>query len=468
MSRRPARGLAARFAAGAALFAATSTCAPVTPGPPPILLVTLDTTRPDHLSVYGYGRRTTPHLEELAGESVLYTRAWSTSSWTLPAHASLFTGLFPAAHGAHFDARDDANGAARPEAGPAAHPGPARASALDTRFTTLAEILAEHGYATGAVVAGPWLKRGFGLLQGFEYVEDRVGGFAGRRGDRVTELALAWLDRTGPERPVFLFLNYFDPHAPYDPPEGFDDYPGARDPFQPGPRWHDAEAGANPFDERELAVLRARYDGEIRAMDAALGRVLESFQARPGGERALVVVTSDHGESFGEGGRFLHNTFLSEEQVRIPLLVRYPDRRGAGTRSDAIVQLPDLFSLVLREAGIEPPEGAQGVPPGERQHAFADLYRNPRHVERHGARYDRRLESVVEWPWKLVVSDAGDARVVRVDGAQEAPADPGADVARRLADLLGAHRDRVGRARGAQIQIDADTLESLRALGYLD
>jgi len=423
---------------------------------PSILLVTLDTTRPDHLSIYDYARRTTPGLDRLSRDSVVYTRMWSVSSWTLPSHASLFTGLFPAAHGAHFDVEGSSG------------IGGLRAGALDDRFMTVAELLGEHGYQTAAVVGGPWLKRVFGLMQGFASVDDDVNSLAGRRGDEISDAALAWLESTSPDAPVFLFLNYFDPHAPYDPPPGFDDYPRAKEKFRAGLRWNTAVAGKGTFSKDERQIMIDRYDGEIRAMDHQISRVLEAFLSRPGGETSLVVITGDHGESFGEGGRWLHNTWLSEEQLRVPLMVRYPDLRRAGERDDSIVQLPDVFRLIVEEAGVEVPAGTQGVQPGDRTQGFAELYRNAAHLKRYGDRFDRDLQAIIEWPDKLVVSDKGTVDLVRIDGAQEEPATDASGRTEELDSALQSHHRAIGRSDGATPEIDSQTLEELRALGYAD
>lgn len=420
------------------------------------MLVTLDTTRVDHLSAYGYGRETTPNLEGLAGQAVRYTRAWSVSSWTLPAHASLFTGLYPSAHGARFEARGQVG------------LGPLRAAVLDERFVTLAELLRQRGYQTGAFVSGPWLTAGFGLLQGFDERDDRLTGRYGRRARETTERALAWLAATDPARPVFLFVNYFDPHDPYEPAEGFDLFPGAQADFHPPPDWWIAAVRADPpVTEAQREALVARYDGEIRAADQGLGRLLEAVRARPDGDRAMIVVTADHGESFGEGGHWLHNACLCEEQVRVPLLVRYPDGRRAGSDDDSPVQLTDVLPMAARELGFAPPPGVQGVLPGKRERAFLELHRNGANVAHFGALYDRDLEAVVAWPFKLVVSSRGERQLLELDGVTESRIED-AQLARNLGEALASHRELVGRAEVRHAEVDERTRESLRALGYVE
>ena len=255
--------------------------------PPSVLLITIDTTRVDHLSTYGYPRETAPNLSKLARESVRYSRAWSVSPWTLPAHASLFTGLVPAAHGAHADIGAKTTLADAID-GPLAPMASVGRLSDDTR--TLAEILAEQGYRTAAFVGGPWLKRPFGLMQGFEVVDDDVSDVAGRRADVLTDAALAWLDGVDRHEPTFLFINYYDPHWPYDPPPGFDDFPGARSDYQLPTNLGELVSGRMSLSDPVREAVIARYDGEIRFTDHHLGILLESIKARPGGDRTLVIV----------------------------------------------------------------------------------------------------------------------------------------------------------------------------------
>jgi hypothetical protein len=422
-----------------------------------VLLITLDTTRADHLSVYGYARETSPNLEAFARESVRYKRAWSTSSWTLPAHASMFTGLYPSAHGCHFDMETQQ-----------ARRG-SRVRVLGQEFVTLAERLREEGYQTAAFVGGPWLKPDFGVVQGFDHVDTAgVDTPNGRRAEDITEQALRWLQATAEERPTFLFVNYFDPHNPYDPPAGFHDYPLSR---QRVPRrwWERVFRGAR-LNERLRSILIDRYDSEIRAMDHQLGRLLAAFDSWAAGRATLVIVTSDHGESFGEDGMVLHNGSLSEETLRVPLIIRYPQNRDAGTTSDEIVQLVDIPLIVAAEIGLAAFEETNGALPGQRRTAYGELFANSHSVKRFGERFNHEFETVIEWPLKLVVQDRKSARVYRLHddvGETEMPVVP-ADARASLENALEAYRKAVIPAAAQSIEVSDETLESLRALGYLD
>lgn len=343
---------------------------------PNILLITLDTTRPDHLSCYGHTRRTSPHLDELAEQGVLFTNAVSTTSWTLPSHASLFTGKFPSSHGATQDEEGNlilANAIESPEIFKYLR---ARGLARDEK--TLAGILSEEGYRTGGVAAGPWMKKMFGLDVGFDFYDDRnITEQNGRRAEDVTDVALDWLDGRD-DRPFFLFLNYFDAHLPYEPP-----LEAARE-FMPADQITD-DGILVPESPEELNELRkVLYDAEILAMDQEIGRLFDGLKERGWFEETWIVVTADHGELIGEHGQLGHGFCLFEEEIRIPLIIKDPGREVAGpsgprgSEDPSPVQLPDLFALLLEGLGIELPEGIQGrSPPSVGHPIYAESYLNP-------------------------------------------------------------------------------------------
>ena len=330
---------------------------------PNIILITLDTTRADRLGCYGYRRQTSPNIDKLADESVLYTRAIAPSSWTLPSHASLFTGKFTSSHGARYD----------PE-GPLlltdAISGPKswdvyRARGLAQNEVTLAEVLKETGYTTAAVVGGPWLKRIFGLNKGFDYYNDsQISTVNGRLADQVTACALNWLKRTR-EKKFFLFLNYFDPHGPYSPPEGF----ALR--FLPkGTNF----AGRKPT----LGETNALYDAEILYMDHYVGLLLQKLKAENLYNNTLIIVTSDHGELFGEHGKFGHGHYLYQEELHVPLFIKYPAGEVSPKRTDLRLQLTDILPMICERVGITIPGNIQGTSPSQIKHPIiAETYPLP-------------------------------------------------------------------------------------------
>jgi arylsulfatase A-like enzyme len=455
--------LAFRFACGVAGLALALALGCGRAQAPSLVLITLDTTRVDHLSCYGYPRQTSPNLDRLARQSVRYTRAWSTSSWTLPAHASLFTGLLPGRHGAHFDAAGDAVLGSVVTRMPNARK--VRVGVLAEEFRTLAEILAERGYRTAAFAGGPWLHRSFGLMQGFGHVDDDVSGFEGRPAQVVSDRAIDWLRQRDRDGPVFLFVNYFDPHAPYFPPPRFQLFPGSKQGFEmPFPALLRGLRELTP-QEREIAI--GRYDAEIRAMDHHLGRLLTAVHNHVGPD-ALIVVTADHGESFGEGGRYGHTYWLSEELLRVPLLVRHPDRRGAGSETDAIVQLTDVLPLLADGLGFAVPDGIDGVRPGERESVHAELYREPTAAERYGADFDRDLAALIVWPFKLLQPDPGESVLTRLDATLHEQAVDAPDARERLARALAERRRAQPAAALKPATAEPELVEALRGLGYVE
>ncbi len=436
------------------------------PARPDVVLVTLDTTRADHLGAYGYARGTTPHLDRLAGEGVVYRRAWSTASWTLPAHASIFTGKHPTSHGAVFDATGGA--ATLGEVLPGKIYRRIKANRLGEAETTLAELLREAGYETGAFVGGPWMSPEFGLLQGYAHQDADVRTLGGRPADRLTDRAIDWLRAQPRERPVHLLVNYFDPHRPYHPPPGYDDLPHARTPMTV----KDLEVfRGKPITARQRAALVDRYDGEIRFMDHHLGRLLEALRELGRWEDALVVVVADHGESFGEHNLMEHARWLYEEVLRVPLIVRFPGGRDAGRVREDPVSVVDLLPLVAREVGLALPEGVEGRPVGERELVVAESFRDALAIRILGPRFDRDLVSGIRWPWKLIVSDRGKAELYRLDrdpGERVDLADGEAERA-LLAELERARSGFRPPARAAAPEaVSPETRERLRELGYIE
>lgn len=327
---------------------------------PSVLLITLDTTRADRLGAYGYERPTSPHLDALASEAVVHTRAYSTTTWTLPSHASLFTGLFPISHGADYDSEGPLS------LGGAIH-GPDfladyRVRGLGETPATLAEILGEAGYATGAVVGGPWLKRVFGLHRGFEHYDDaQISRTNGRTARQITDAAISWLNETS--APFLLFLNYYDPHGPYADPEGLVRRFLPEDAIvYPPPRPPTPEFTA------------ASYDAEILYMDRHIGRLIAHLRETDRYDDLWIVVTADHGELFGEHDRMGHGFSLFERELQIPLIVRSPGGANPG-RDERPIQLVDLMPRLLDELSLEAPEGLQGRPGGRGDEpVYAEVY----------------------------------------------------------------------------------------------
>ena len=265
-----------------------------------VLLITIDTLRADRLGAYGDAKARTPALDALARQGVVFARAYTPVPITLPAHVSLMTGLLPPAHGVR------GNGA----------------FALGPQAPTLAEALKASGRRTAAFVGAFPLSGRFGLGRGFDEYDDamsKAGGvnydFAERRARDVVDAAARWM--SGNPGPVFVWVHLFDPHAPYDPPPGF--------------RTDDP------------------YRDEIASTDAAVSTLMSAWDSRAG--RSIVVLTSDHGEAFGEHGEWSHSLFIYDTTLHVPLLIRAPGFE-AGKRSRVSVSLTDIAATVLEAAGV--------------------------------------------------------------------------------------------------------------------
>ncbi|MCC6847885.1 MAG: sulfatase-like hydrolase/transferase [Deltaproteobacteria bacterium] len=314
-------------------------------GAPNVVLVSIDTLRPDHLGCYGYVRATSPTIDALAAAGARFTTVVSPTSWTLPAHLSLLTALPPEIHGVSED---------RFRLGPG--------------VVTLAEILQRQGYATAGFVSGPYLDAGYGFARGFDHYDDysavRVAPAKTHRGHTSPALNAAvagWLadwKTARPARPFFVFLHMWDAHYDFNPPPPYDtlfdpDYRGrvTGDDFETGAQVH---AG---MDARDLAHVVALYDGDVRFTDEWLGRILAEVERVAPPADTLVIVTSDHGEEFFEHGRKGHHKALFDESIRVPLVVRYPPRVAAGATIDAQVRLLDVAPTLLALAGLPTPPG---------------------------------------------------------------------------------------------------------------
>jgi arylsulfatase A-like enzyme len=425
-------------------------------GRPPLdanlLIVTLDTTRPDHLGCYGHARDTSPQIDRVAADAVVHTRAYSTSSWTLPAHASLFTGKFPWSHGARIDPAGPVSLGDAVEGDPLLET--YRASGLAPDDPTLAEILAAHGFSTAAVVAGPWMKAVFGLDRGFQHYDDHgIDTLHGRKASDVTDAALAWLDRHERER-FFLFLNYYDPHGPYRDPEGY----GVRF-LRPQDRQSKRRI------KMTTSAIGALYDGEIRYMDDHVGRLVESMRRRGLYDEAWIVITSDHGELLKEHEQIGHGLTLYQQEIRIPLIVKFPAETGRRGVDDAPIQLTDVFVMILEGLGLPLPPAVRGR--GARQPVFAEVY--PQEWRSRGGDWRVLLDGDLKFHW----NDRGQHQLfdLAADPGEEsnlAPSDP-----RRVREMENA-LDRFladlppPAPRGPPRQLDAETQEALRNLGYLD
>jgi len=297
---------------------------------PPIILISVDCLRADHMKLYGYERDTTPHLDSFSMDGVVFETASSASSWTLPAHMSMLTGLTPSFHAV------------------------SRERKLAPSIAYLPQILSEAGYETDGVVSGAYLSPSFGFERGFHNYRVLSESRAGEVVDETLDL----LERTE-GRDFFFFIHLFDPHWRYLPPEDFVERFGPRPPQLDAllNKVIDRQPPAGPED---IERLKSLYDGEIAYVDRELGRLLDGLRARGLYQNALIIVTSDHGEAFYEHGHWQHSETLYEEMIRVPLIVKWPiDSLVRPTRIEDPVSLIDLFPTILEVVGL-PSAGTQG------------------------------------------------------------------------------------------------------------
>lgn len=293
----------------------------------PVILVSVDTLRSDHLPAYGYTGVETPALNALRKDSILFERAWSHAPLTLPSHASILTGLEPSAHGLHDNL----------------------GYKLKAGVPTLAELLKKQGYETGGAVSCFVLKGESGISRGFDFYDDAVGlpegqaalGQVQRAGPDTEARLETWLAaRTTGGGKLFAFLHLYEPHTPYEPPE--------------------------PFKTRYAAQP---YDGEIAQADAIVGKFLAFLKARGLYDRALIVFLSDHGEGLGDHGESEHGMFLYRETLQVPLFLKLPGGKRAGETVATPAALIDVFTTLAEAAGVKGfarPEGTRSLldPPG--------------------------------------------------------------------------------------------------------
>jgi arylsulfatase A-like enzyme len=411
-----------RRAAGvAALLLAGAGCGPG-PGSDPmgVVLITLDTTRADALGCYGQALVTSPHIDRMAAEGVLFAHAMSSAPSTLPSHATILTGKHPYAHGARSN-----SGYVLPEA-----------------HVTLAEVLQHHGYRTAAEVAAPIIGRRTQLGQGFDHYRSAPVGVLERDAAEITRRGIEFLEAQ-PDAKFLLWLHYFDPHAPYAPPAAF-----------------------------QIRRSESGYLAEILHVDHQIGRVLAALERLGLRKRTLLVLTADHGEGRGEHDEKTHSFFVYDTTLRVPLIFWGPDRLPAGARVESLVRTVDVAPTLLDLLGLPAPDGIQGVslrPLLEGDVDDLGLVAYGESIEGLSVFGASVLRTVREGPWKYIHKVDPELYDVR--------SDPG-----ELDNLAARHPETVQRLRatlreliaaappapaGAEAPLDAAARAQLEALGYL-
>ncbi|OGD11228.1 MAG: hypothetical protein A2Y86_08490 [Candidatus Aminicenantes bacterium RBG_13_62_12] len=405
-----------------ALLAALSVRLPAAAARPNVLLITVDTLRPDRLSCYSAAFVKTPEVDALAARGALFERAYAHNPTTLPSHANILTGMTPPFHGVSENSK----------------------SKLPDAALTLAEHLKGEGYATAAFIGAFPLDSRFGLDQGFDFYDDsfpslpaRMGTYAERRAGEVIKAASAWI--AGREGKWFCWVHLWDPHAPYAPPE--------------------------PFLSRYKADP---YSGEAAYVDSELGRLFQELRRTGLLERTFIILTADHGESLGEHGEMTHSYFAYNSTIHIPLVIAGP---GIGpARVGVNVSHSDIFPTLCELAGVLTPEGLQG-------RSLAGLMKGGKRAER--PIYFESLEpylnkgcaplrGFIEGQVKYMDSPVPELYDLAADFDEKTSLANKRDLSpfkKKLDDLVGSLASPLSGA--AARPADSRTLEKLRSLGYV-
>ena len=469
---------------GIALLLCASACSREGPaksslGVQNVILVSIDSLRADHLGIYGYAPPTSPTIDLLGARGLVFDRAYSTTSWTLPSHAALLTGLDDYTHGVLDSENRLAEGA-----------------------LTLAEALRRSGVRSVGFFSGPYLHPSFGLAQGFdEYIDCTSYAWSGKgvlvphgksHGDVtnpiIREKLVRWSGEADARARHFIFIHMWDVHFDYMAPREYVDlfdpgYEGSmsgRD-FQKN---HAIRPGLPP---RDFAHLLAQYDAEIRFTDETLGGILETFRDAGLLEGSAVIVVADHGEEFLEHGRKGHRKTLFEEVVRIPMILWVDGRRPERERVGSVVSLIDVFPTICElfsvECGYEGPGSSllpytQGdTPRSERNDALVELTTR---------RFDLDLVGLVRADGKVIRSNesgrtryfdlrekeveraAAPIRQERIEAYPARIREAVEELERRVAAASEAGRALHAGATGAKSEIDEATKRQLRELGYIE
>ena len=410
------------------IFRAFDSSAP--PTPKNVILISVDTLRADHLGCYGYEAIRTPHIDRLAAESVLFENVATVTPLTLPAHASIFTGRGPLEHGVI-----DNFG-----------------YLLGEREETLAELLHEHGFATGGFIGSFVLDSRWGVSQGFTTYFDRFEAPGAavttmqanqRSGDEVLDPALDWI-RDHSSGPFFAFIHFYDPHTPYSPPE----------PYR-------SEYGSDRI---------GRYDGEVAFVDSLVGRLIAVLEEQGLYQDTMIVFMSDHGESLGEHGEDGHGLFLYDATIRVPLLIKGPRLETAG-RVAAQVRTIDVMPTVLDVVGLDVPSSVEGEslrPLLHDVHSESDL---SAFIESHYARLHfgwAPLRGMRDSRYKFVEAPIGELYDLMEDPDETRNLyDEQPEIVRRYKEQIEAFdREYPSLARSSEV-IDVETERRLQALGYV-
>lgn len=429
------------------------------PTPPNVILVSLDTLRADHTTPYGHEHDTSPGLAALAEQGARFDLAYAHTATTGPSHATMFTSRYPLSHGV------DRNGIR-----------------LQKDIPVLSQVFRHEGYQTAGFVSAMVLARRYGFARGFETWDNKTNLPVGDRepnecatvkgercADQTLDLVLSWLeDERDPDRPFFLFVHLFDVHNPYDPPKEY------MERYIPNP----PKSGLG-----RIAALPKMYDAEVAYTDDQLMRLIDSLEQNGLADNSLVVVTSDHGEGFGDHGVFAHGIALYEELLRVPLILRFPGRVPEGLVVEEPVGLVDLMPTILDLVDVEVPFPVQGqsLAPALTEDAALDperpIFLQRRHYDTPvilGRKVKGAAFGLREGRWKYTETEATGSRELfdlEADPREQTnlvESEP--ERAAAMAEALGRWKESAAKGRVAPRvqQIPEADKAKLRALGYVE
>ena len=408
------------------------------PGIRHIVLISMDTTRADYLSCYGYKHKTTPNIDAVADEAVRFEQVIAPIPLTLPSHSTMMTGTIPPTHGIH----DNLN------------------YTLGDSNLTLAEMLQAKGYTTGGIISTYVLEDTFGLDQGFDTYDDEFdetlsdAAGAQRRGGEVSEHAIKWLDENQDED-FFLFLHYYDPHSPYNPPDA---YKGL----------FVSKASTGNMDEK----VKLSYAEEIAYTDHCIGQVVEKLKSLGLYDSTLLIITGDHGEAFKEHREMGHGYFIYQPSIHVPLIVKLPGQPTAQTVS-GVAGLVDLTPTICSLLDIETPEHIQG------RDLSGDLFNEPSENDGHYI-YSESLLATKYKATPLLAVTGNRFKYIQTARPElydliEDPiesrnlVDEQPQRARILQDVLGVMLEEslVADTSDSKLELDDESLKKLESLGYV-
>jgi len=414
-----------------------------------IILVSIDTLRADRLHCYGYERDTSPNIDRVASESIVFENAISQSAWTLPAHASMMTGLLPSEHGLIF--HDNEGLDHMKEFG-----------TLDGNITTLAEILKTFAYTNVSYNGGAWIDPAFGLRQGFDLYR-----WGGRYFKYNVPRSIGWI-KANPDKKFFLFLHAFDVHAPYNASPEFNVFYKYRGPSKTEDITLDT---IKSLESPEYKHIDSQYDAGIRRADHELGPLFELLDRSGLSKKTILIITSDHGEMLRERGKWGHIYPLYEELIRVPLIIRIPGFKRA-TIKGQVPAMTGILPTVLDILGISFDKDIMknSLMPliRGRDARFDAIISETGRITRHHLCRAIRMEK-----WKLVYYEEA-KRKPRVElfdlendpGERHEVSGQNPQVTKELLDRLLSFQG-IRRYETIKKKIDQRTLEQLKSLGYI-